>query len=58
MDYENLGHRRQCYNMFRMHRDVFDSLHNFLVEKYGLKSTKKMSSIEALAMFLWMCGAP
>jgi len=44
--------------MFRMHRDVFDSLHNLLVEKYGLKSTKKMSSIEALAMFLWMYGAP
>ena len=44
--------------MFRMHRDVFDSLHNLLVEKYGLKSTKKMSSIEALVIFLWMCGAP
>ena len=50
-----LGHRRQCYNMFMfmMHRDIFDSLHNLLVERYGLKSTKKMSSIEALAMF---CG--
>ena len=44
--------------MFRMHMDVFDSLHNLLVEKSGLKSTKKMPSIEALAMFLWMCGAP
>ena len=35
-----LGIRTQCY-MFRMHRDVFDSLHNVLVERYGLKSTKK-----------------
>ena len=43
--------------MFRMHSDVFYSLHNLLVERYGLKSTRKMSSIEALAMFLWLCGA-
>jgi len=42
--------------MFRMHRDVFGSLHNVLVERYGLKSTRKMTSVEALAMFLWMCG--
>jgi hypothetical protein len=53
-----LGHRRQCYNMFRIHRDVFDSLHNLLVGRYGLESAKKMSSIEVLAIFLWMCGAP
>ena len=57
MDYENLGHRRQCYNMFRMHSDIFYSLHNLLVERYGLNSTRKMSSIESLAMFLWLCGA-
>jgi hypothetical protein len=53
-----LGHRTQCYNMFRMHSDVFYSLHTLLVEMYGLKSTKKMTSIEALVIFLWMCGAP
>jgi hypothetical protein len=41
--------------MFRMHRDVFDSLHNILLERYGLKPTRKMTSTEALAMFLWMC---
>lgn len=35
-----LGNRTQCYNMFRMHENVFDSLHNILVQRYGLKSTK------------------
>jgi hypothetical protein len=48
--------KTQCFNMFRMHRNIFDSLHNVLVERYGLKSTRKMTSVEALAMFLWMCG--
>jgi hypothetical protein len=46
-----LGSRRQCYNMFRMHRDVFDSLHNILLERYGLKPTRKITSTEALAIF-------
>lgn len=48
----------ECYNMFRMTRPVFDRLHTVLVESYGLTSTKKMSSLEALALFLWICGAP
>ena len=39
--------------MFRMSQNVFDKLHNVLVESYGLKSTKRMSSIEALGLF---CG--
>jgi hypothetical protein len=29
-----------------------------LVERYGMQSIKKMTSLEALAMFLWMCDAP
>jgi hypothetical protein len=29
-----------------------------LVESYGLQSTTKMSSVEALTMFLWVVGAP
>ena len=41
-----------------MHRNVFDHLHNVLVESYGLKSTKRMFSLEALVLFLWMCGCP
>ena len=28
------------------------------MESYGLQSTIKMSSVEALAMFLWVVGAP
>jgi hypothetical protein len=37
---------------------VFDKLHHVLVESYGLKSTKRMTSVETLGLFLWMCGAP
>ena len=33
-------------------------LHDILVDKYGLQSTKQMSSIESLALFLYMVGAP
>jgi hypothetical protein len=29
-----IGNRRFCYNMFRMHRNVFDKLHNVLVESW------------------------
>jgi hypothetical protein len=38
-----LGSMRHCYNMFRMHKDVFDSLHYILLERYGLKPTRKMT---------------
>jgi hypothetical protein len=30
----------------------------FVTGSYGLRSTNKMSSIESLAMFLWVIGAP
>lgn len=53
-----LGRRTSCYNMFRMYRPVFERLHSVLVEKYELKSTRNMSSIEALGLFLWIVGAP
>lgn len=56
--YTKLGDRKQCYNMFRMNPTMFYRLHDVLVESYGLKSTTKSSSIEALGMFLWMVGAP
>jgi hypothetical protein len=51
-----LGNRTRRFNIFRMHMNIFDSLHNVLVERYGLKSTRKMTFVEALTMFLWMCG--
>ncbi|WVZ71421.1 hypothetical protein U9M48_020011 [Paspalum notatum var. saurae] len=47
-----------CFDMFRMRREVFLRLHDLLVLSYGLKSTKKMNSMESLAMFFWMIGAP
>jgi hypothetical protein len=47
-----------CYNMFRVERQLFNRLHNTLVQSYGLEDSTKMSSIEALAMFLWIVGAP
>jgi hypothetical protein len=53
-----LGNRTSCYNMFRMSRTMFEKLHTIFVETCGLKSTRKMSSAEALGMFLWICGAP
>jgi hypothetical protein len=43
---------KESYNMFRMTPSMFSSLHNLLVEKYGLKSSSKTSSIEALGLFL------
>jgi hypothetical protein len=42
---------KYCYQNFRMNRNVFDQLHNMLVQSYGLTSTKKMSSVEALGLF-------
>jgi hypothetical protein len=55
---QKLADRKRCYNMFRMTPDMFYSLHDLLVDKYELKSSTKSTSIEALGMFLWMCGAP
>ncbi|CAN6353337.1 unnamed protein product [Urochloa humidicola] len=51
-----LANDTDCYDMFRVSRPVFNRLHNLLVQSYGLKSGTKMSSIEALAMFLWVVG--
>lgn len=53
---ETLARDTQCYNMFRVERPLFYRLHNTLVRRYGLKSTKKLTSVEALAMFLWIVG--
>ena len=55
---ETLARDTQCYNMFRVERPLFNRLHNTLVHSYGLKSSTKMTSVEALAMFLWVVGSP
>ena len=41
-----------------MSPDIFMSLHDLLVSTYGLTSTIHVSSIESLAMFLWIVGGP
>lgn len=55
---ENLADSTCCYKMFRMRRTHFYQLHDLLVQSYGLASSTKSTSIEALGMFLWMLGAP
>ncbi|XP_047060901.1 uncharacterized protein LOC124667687 [Lolium rigidum] len=52
------GRPRYFYNMFRMTPEVFTTLHDLLVSTYGLKSTNNVSSVESLAMFLWIVGGP
>jgi len=38
-----LGHRTQCYRMFRIRKECFDKLYSVLQSSYGLKSTCKMT---------------
>jgi hypothetical protein len=52
-----MANRKACYTMFRMTPTMLHRLHDLLVENYGLQSSSKSSSIEALEMFLWMVGA-
>jgi hypothetical protein len=49
---------RYFYKMFRMTTEGFMALHNLLVSSYGLKSSKNVTSIESLAIFLWIVGGP
>ena len=46
-----LARDTDCYNMYRVERPLFNMLHNTLVQSYGLKATRGMTSVEALAMF-------
>jgi hypothetical protein len=55
---ECLAAPKYFYKMFRMTPEVFMVLHNLLVANYGLKSTSNVSSVESLAMFLWIVGGP
>jgi hypothetical protein len=47
-----LANETSCYKMFRMIPEMFYSLHTLLRTEYGLRDTKKSTSIEALGMFL------
>jgi len=53
-----LGDSKACFSMFRMSPPMFHTLHDLLVQSYGLTSSAKSTSVEALGMFLWMLGAP
>ena len=41
----------------RVLQECFDKLHNVLESSYGLKSSSKVTSTEALGMFIWMCAS-
>ena len=41
-----------------MSPNILMSVHDLIVSTYGLTSTINVSSIESLAMFLWMVGGP
>jgi hypothetical protein len=48
-----------CYNnAYRMPPQHFLQLHDLLVSNYGLTSSSKSTSIEAVGMFLWILGQP
>ncbi|TVU14089.1 hypothetical protein EJB05_37535 [Eragrostis curvula] len=51
----NLQDRARCKENLRMTPDAFLNLHHCL-GKYGLKSTKECSSIEALGLYIWTCA--
>ncbi len=55
---ECYGRPKYFYKMFRMYPNIFMSLGDLLVTSYGLKLTNNVSSIEALAIFLWIVGGP
>jgi hypothetical protein len=46
------------HTMFRMNPELFEQLYAILVGSYGLKSSTRSTSREALGMFLWMVGTP
>jgi hypothetical protein len=45
----------ESHKMFRMNASLFEMLHNLLL-RHGLEPTLHMNSLEALAMFLLICG--
>ena len=46
----------RCYENCRMRPENLVRLHIILRDSYGLKDSRELESIEALAMFLWACG--
>ena len=46
----------RCFENCRMRPENLVRLHSILRDSYGLKGSRELESIEALAMFLWACG--
>ena len=46
----------RCFESCWMRPKNLIRLHNILRDCYGLKGSRELESIEALAMFLWTCG--
>lgn len=46
----------ECHKMLRMNEHIFFDLHDVLVERYGLKPSKHMTTYEMLAIFLFICA--
>ena len=46
----------RCFENYRMRPENLVRLHSILCDSYGLKGSRELESIEALAMFLWACG--
>jgi hypothetical protein len=53
---ETLRTPGECHLQLRMSNEMFLDLHDLLVERYGLESSMHMSTHEALAIFLFICG--
>ncbi|WVZ83411.1 hypothetical protein U9M48_030561, partial [Paspalum notatum var. saurae] len=53
-----LAHEEDCYATFQMRKDQFLSLHQVLVDRYGLRSTNNVTSEECLAIFLYIVSGP
>ncbi|MQM00257.1 hypothetical protein Taro_032987 [Colocasia esculenta] len=50
------GHEKRCYNVFRVHPEVFTHLRDLLVSKSLIGDSRQVSANEQLAMFLYVVG--
>jgi hypothetical protein len=53
---ETLNTLGECHTMLWMNKDIFLDLHDVLVDRYGLKTSKHVNTYEMLAIFLFICG--
>ena len=46
----------ECHSQLRMSTEIFFDLHGLLVQRYGLKASLHMSTIESLGILLFICA--